>query len=417
MNCIQVRGGVPLQGKVRIQGSKNAALPILAATLLTGDESYIGYCPKITDVYHMERLLKCLGCRVNWENDGLRVDSACVHLNSMPKEAVQQMRSSVFLLGALIGRCREITLDYPGGCVIGERPIDMHLDALRRMGVCFSQKGNMLHAVTKNLHGAWIDLSFPSVGVTENIIMAAVTAQGDTVINGAAREPEIVALCNYLIQCGARITGAGTSKVLIQGGSRLHGTSFLVDGDRIVAGTYLFACVGAGGACFLEKAPVSQMSTVIHVAEQMGAFCDLSEDGLFVQNMGKRPCLSGLATAVYPGFPTDLQSVALAVLTRNDGICVVEENIFENRFRVVQSLCRMGADICMPDDHRAVVRGCSSLHGACVEAQELRGGAALVVAALMAEGTTGIYGTRYIYRGYENICRDLQELGARIVSV
>lgn len=417
MDSIQVQGGTGLQGTVRIQGSKNATLPILAATLLTGDESYIGNCPRITDVYHMENLLRCLGCKVNWENHGLRIQSESICENDMPPEAIKGMRSSVFLLGALVGRCGRITLDYPGGCVIGARPINWHMSALEQLGVRFYQDQCGLYAVTDGLHGACVRLPFPSVGVTENLILAGVMARGETCIMGAAREPEITALCNFLNCCGAGISGMGTDCIHICGGRPLHGTEYRIEADRIVAGTYLFACIAAGGSCFLEEAPAWQMAAVIHVAEQMGAWCDISPEGIFVQALKKPPALQRLSTAPYPGFPTDLQSVALSVLTANEGECLVEERIFENRFRIVEELQKMGADIRMLDPHRVLVKGGSMLRGVPVEARELRGGAALVVAGLMAEGNTIIEGKKYIYRGYENICRDLQELGARIASV
>ncbi len=417
MDSIQVQGGTGLQGKVRIQGSKNAALPVLAATILTGDESYIGNCPRIADVFHMESLLKSLGCRVSWENHGLRIHSAGVCAKDMPADAIKGMRSSLFLLGALIGRCGRVAMDYPGGCVIGARPIDMHLEALKQMGVFFLQDAKGVYAVTEGLHGARICLSFPSVGVTENVVMCAVKADGETLLEGAAREPEVCALCNYLKACGADIEGIGTSILRIQGGKPLHGASFEIEGDRIVAGTYLLACTATGGACFLEGAPAAQMEAVIHVAEQLGAWCDISQEGIFVQSLGVRTGLQRLRTAPYPGFPTDLQSVALAVLTAGEGNCLIEEQIFENRFRIVKDLRSMGAEVEMLDEHRVLVHGGKKLRGSLVEAAELRGGAALVVAGLMAEGSTLIEGRKYIDRGYENICRDLRELGARIVSV
>ncbi len=417
MDSIQVQGGTGLQGKVRIQGSKNAALPVLAATILTGDESYIGNCPRIADVYHMEHLLKSLGCRVSWENHGLRVHSAGVCAKEMPTEAIKGMRSSLFLLGALIARCGKVWMDYPGGCVIGARPIDMHLAALKQMGVFFLQDSKGVYAVTEGLIGAHIKLPFPSVGVTENVVMCAVRARGETFIEGAAREPEVAALCHYLIACGAEITGVGTSNLSIQGGRPLRGAAFAIEGDRIVAGTYLLACVGTGGACFLEAAPTQQMEAVVHVAEQLGAWCDVSPEGIFVQSLGVKSGLHQICTAPYPGFPTDLQSVALSVLTAGEGDCLVEEQIFENRFRIVKDLRSMGASVEVLDAHRVLVHGGRKLKGTLVEAEELRGGAALVVAGLMAEGSTLIGGKKYIDRGYENICRDLRELGARIVSV
>ena len=416
MDSIRIQGGIALQGKVRVQGSKNASLPVLAATLLVGECSFIRNCPRIADVHAMVSLLKSLGCSVCWNKTGITVDSAQVRRGEMPKEAVKGMRSSLCLLGALIGRCSEVVMEHPGGCVIGERPIDLHLSALGQMGVEFEEKEGRLKAVSARLHGACICLPFPSVGATENVLLAGVMAEGDTVLEGAAREPEILTLCRFLQQCGAWIEGAGSSRLVIHGGRRLYGTDFTVPADRIVAGTYLFGCIGAGGSILLEQAPREEMETVLCAAEQMGGRVCVSKEGIYVQAPG-RPLPIELATAPHPGFPTDLQSVVLAVEAKGEGGSRIQENIFENRFRVAQELQKMGARIERSGPRTVSVHGVESLCGRPVEARELRGGAALVVAGLMAEGETLVGGCQYIYRGYENIGRDFRELGARVASV
>lgn len=417
MDSIRIRGGVALQGNVYIQGSKNATLPILAATLLTGECSLLRNCPRIADVYAMVSLLQGLGCVVNWQENGIEVDSSKVKRGDMQSEAVTCMRSSLCLLGALLGRCSEVVMEHPGGCVIGARPIDLHMAALRQMGVEFCEEGGKLRAAADRLHGAEIFLPKPSVGATENIILAGVMAEGDTILEGAAREPEITALCGYLQSCGACIEGTGTERLLIRGGRTLYGTEFTVPADRIVAGTYLLACMGTGGSIFLEKAPWDEMEAVLEVARRMGGHFCPSEQGIYVQGPVRPKAVERIRTAPYPGFPTDLQSMALAVETLGEGESVIEETIFENRFRVVEELRRMGACIEQADAGSVLVKGVSSLRGAEVEAKELRGGGALVIAGLMAQGITTVSGCPYIYRGYENICRDFRELGARIISV
>lgn len=415
---IHIRGGVRLQGKVKVQGSKNAALPILAATILAEGESYLKDCPKISDVYRMLRLLQSLGGQVRWEGDGVCVSTGSITTQDMPADAITGMRSSLCLLGALLARCGSIVMEYPGGCVIGQRPIDLHLGALEQMGVHFhEEEGRICGEAPEGIHGAEIHLALPSVGATENILLAAVTARGVTRIEGAAREPEVEALCRYLNACGARIEGAGSSCLEIRGVKRLHGAVYRIPADRIVAGTYLFAALGAGGCVLLEQAPCGHMQGVIRMAERMGALCQVTEEGLYVQSAAKPASAGVIRTGVYPGFPTDMQSVALAVSTIAPGETRIEEHIFENRFRVTEPLRRMGADIRQLDSHCLYVKGTDRLHGQRVEACELRGGAALVVAGLMAEGETVVTGCEYIERGYENICKDLRELGVRIHSV
>ncbi|MGN0168285.1 MAG: UDP-N-acetylglucosamine 1-carboxyvinyltransferase [Acetatifactor sp.] len=417
MDSIRIQGGIALQGKVRVQGSKNASLPILAATLLVGEGSFIRNCPRIADVYAMVSLLKSLGCEVSWQEQGIFIDSARVRREEMKSEAVTGMRSSLCLLGALIGRCGEAVMEYPGGCVIGKRPIDLHLAALGSMGVVFREENGLLHAAASELHGAEIVLPKQSVGATENVILAGVMAEGDTILHGASREPEVVALCRYLQQCGADIEGEGTDCLIIHGGCTLYGTEFRIPADRIVAGTYLLGCIGIGGSIFLEEAPGEEMSEVLCVAEQMGGRICLSEEGIYVQAPERPGAVPLIATAPYPGFPTDLQSVALAASTVGTGETIIEETIFENRFRIVKELEKLGALVEQLDERRVLVHPVSGLKGAQVTARELRGGAALVVAGLMAQGETIVDGCSYIYRGYENICRDFRELGARVISV
>lgn len=415
---IHIRGGVRLQGKVKVQGSKNAALPILAATILAEGESCLKDCPKISDVYRMLRLLQSLGGHVRWEGEGVCVSTGSITTQDMPADAITGMRSSLCLLGALLAKCGSIVMEYPGGCVIGERPIDLHLQALAQMGVQFHEEEDRICGqAPEGLHGADISLALPSVGATENIVLAAVTASGSTRISGAAREPEVEALCRYLNACGARIDGIGGSCLEIQGVSRLHGACYRIPTDRIVAGTYLYAALGTRGCILLEQAPCRHMQAVIRMAERMGAICQETGEGLYVQSLGELISPGVIRTGGYPGFPTDMQSVALAVSTMAQGETRIEEHIFENRFRVAEPLRQMGADIRQLDSHRLLVGGGSQLCGRPVQACELRGGAALVVAGLMAEGETVVTGCEFIERGYGNICKDLRELGARIYSV
>ncbi len=418
MEAIYIHGGVALQGQVKVQGSKNAVLPILAATILSDGISVIENCPRLKDVYYMRTLLESLGCIVTWEGDAIRVDARKVDLYhvlcGMPMEAVRGMRSSIILLGAMLGRLKEAYLGYPGGCVIGKRPIDMHLEALEKMGVSFEEKNGLIHAYTRGLKGCEITLPMPSVGATENILMAAVFAEGKTVIHNAAKEPEIEALCEYLTGCGANISGIGTSTIVIEGTECLSGTRFRNPGDRIVAGTYLCACMAAGGEVLLQEAPTEHMEAQLLVARRMGAFCQESTEGLYVQMHGRPKAVEHLRTEPYPGFPTDMQSLFVSVLALSEGTCLIEENIFENRFHTVDDLNHMGACIEKLNENSIRVTGVDTLRGYPVEAMELRGGAALVVAGIAAKDVTIVDGCRYIERGYENICRDLRELGVRI---
>ena len=418
MDSICVHGGIALQGRVKVQGSKNAALPILAGTLLTQGENTIYNCPKISDIFQMEQLLRSIGCVVKVRSECICINADAVQMQRMPSEAVQGMRSSVCMLGALLSRCKQVIMEYPGGCVIGARPIDMHIEALQKMGARFELKDGLIHgSVRQRLQGA--DIVFPkvSVGATENVILAAVLAEGRTCIHGAACEPEVVALCEYLNICGACIEGIGSSCIEIKGVKSLKAGCIRIPADRIVAGTYLMAVLNTGGSIFMEDAPCEHMTAVIELAEQMGAICQQSENGLYVSAPKKLKPISKIRTDIYPGFPTDLQSVALVAAIKAEGKSCVEETIFENRFHIVEPLKVMGADLELLDSNKVLVNGPSLLNGKEVEAKELRGGAALIVAGLGAEGVTTVKGGKYIMRGYENICKDLRELGARVTGV
>lgn len=417
MDSFYVQGGIALQGKVKIQGSKNAALPILAACLLVEDQICLENCPKISDVEGMLRIMKSLGCQVRWEKNALLIQASGVQTGKMPEDAVTSMRSSVFLLGAMIARCRVAELEAPGGCVIGKRPIDLHVRALEKMGVQFEDcEGSLKAWVPEGLHGCDVYLDFPSVGATENVILAATAAEGETRIRGAAKEPEVQALCEFLIACGARILGVGKAELCITGGIPLRGCAYRIPSDRIVAGTYLLSGFCTGGEIFLEDAPVRHMNACMDLAEKMGAALTVTGEGVYCQFPKRAGCLPLVRTDVYPGFPTDLQSVLLAVRCTGEGETVVQENIFENRFRIRDALVSMGAKIQILDEHNVKITGVPALHGADIEACELRGGAALVAAALGAKGNTRLRGRRFVERGYENIGRDYRELGARIIS-
>ncbi|MDE7334150.1 MAG: UDP-N-acetylglucosamine 1-carboxyvinyltransferase [Lachnospiraceae bacterium] len=417
MDAIHIRGGNALFGETKIQGSKNAVLPVMAAALLIQDVCIIENCPRISDVYHMQQLLESIGCRVGWAEETLTIDARNISHDTMSGDNVTGMRSSITLLGAMLGRVGEVTMAYPGGCVIGERPIDMHLNALRKMGVAIYEKEGCFTArAGKRLEGTVIRFPISSVGATENVILAAVTAKGVTVLQNAAKEPEIVTLCEFLRNAGAVIEGIGGSVLIIQGGHKLHGIKFRIPADRIVAGTYLFSVLGTGGNVFLEDAPTAQMRSMLHVAEEIGAQIHVTSEGIHVIADENRRAVPYLKTEIYPGFPTDMQSPLMAVLTTAQGVSVIEETIFEDRFHIIEQLKKMGACIEQQGKRQAAVVGVDSLLGCEVTARELRGGAGLVIAGCMALGETIIRNRHFIERGYEDICRDYKNLGADICT-
>lgn len=411
MESVYIGGKTPLYGEVTIQGSKNAALPIMAAALLIPGISVLKNCPRIADVEYMCRILTHIGCRVCWRGNNLEIDASCLDTGHLPEEYVTRMRSSVMLMGPLLGRLGEVELSHPGGCVIGDRPIDIHLKALRCLGACCEDDGIVLRARALGMCAATIALDFPSVGATENVIMAAVAAEGTTCLKNAAAEPEIKWLCAFLRSAGAGIRKEGDEALLIEGGRPLHSCCFEIPADRIVTGTYLCACLAAGGKVFLAGQPKGENDALQEIALRMGARLRETDKGLIVERTGKLLSPGLVETGSYPGFPTDLQSPLLAALSVARGESVLRETIFNGRFRVVEELNRMGAEIRVRGN-AAYVPGGRSLKGTGVSAQELRGGAALVAAGLCAEGETLVANRHYIDRGYEDICRDMRSLGA-----
>ena len=412
MDAVRIYGGKCLEGQTTIQGSKNASLPILAATLLINGICEIENCPEISDVYHMLRLLKSLGCEVERKGTLVRVNTEKLSECDMPSDSVGVMRSSIMLLGALLARTGRVCMEYPGGCVIGSRPINLHLQSLRKMGVVIEENETGFCAETSRLRGTVLKLPFVSVGVTEHAIRAAVLAEGETVIKPAAREPEIQALCEFLQRAGAKIDGIGSNCLVIHGVNRLHAVRYRVPADRIVAGTYLSAGMCTGGRIFLRDAPAHHMESVLNCAVEMGAAIEYETDGILINGRDHEATCHMLATGCYPAFPTDMQSPFMVVMALSGQRGCIEETVFENRFRIVPELCKMGADITVHGNTAYI--GSSKLHGAIVQAEELRGGAALVVAALAAEGTSIVTNRHYIDRGYEDIVLSLRQLGASI---
>lgn len=415
MDAISICGGNALCGEVEIQGSKNGTLPLLVASVLVKGKTVLENCPMITDVDHMIKLLEYAGCKVTRNRRTVEIDASCIIRTDFPPEHTGVMRSSIMLLGAMLGRMGEISTYYPGGCIIGERPIDMHMAALRQLGVSFADSDRKVEARADKLEGNRVRLSFPSVGATENVILASVLADGTTVVEGCAKEPEIVELCRFLNRAGAKIAGAGESCIRIEGVKALHEICYRIMPDRIVAGTYLLAGVMTKGIVVLNHAPVEQMQELFRILQLMGADLAIADGWVCINGEHAHKAVTSVKTAVYPGFPTDLQSAFMAAFTLTDGCTIMEETIFENRFKIVSELIKMGADIHVIGN-RAMICGVPSLKGCEVEALELRGGAALVLAGLAAAGTTTVNNKHYIDRGYEDICRDLRKLGAKITD-
>ena len=422
-----MEGKKPLSGRIRTQGSKNAALPILAACMLIPGKCLLKGCPDITDIGYMCSLLKSTGAVVNLpdpESAGqIEIDTRYVREHRLPEKYVSAMRSSVVMMGAMLGRLGEVYVNYPGGCVIGERPIDLHLYGLEKLGAQIWTERNHIHAYADELKGAVIDFPFSSVGATQNIILAAVTARGTTVIRNAAREPEVIELCRFLNTAGADIEFSKVcmpeGRIVVHGVelSRLHGVEYNIISDRIVAGTYMFAALAAGGNVTLENVPIRQLGSVCDIISKMGAeiMTDMDKEEITVNAVDRDRIVNipYIETDVYPAFPTDLQSPLLVAACMAKGTLKVKEKIFSSRFRIVEELQRMGAEI-IADKDTAVVTGGRELEGRNVIARELRGGAALVIAGLCASGITTVADSVYISRGYQDIVGDLAGLGARI---
>ncbi len=413
MESFLIHGGKRLEGTLRVDGAKNAALPILAASVLTEDTVHLHDVPDILDVRRMADILRMLGCETCWQGHGLTVSGASMSSSEMPDALSKQIRSSIFLLGPILSRFRRATVTYPGGCEIGLRPIDLHLSGLRALGVDVREEGGVIHCDGVNMHAGEVHLDYPSVGATENVIMASVCLAGTSIIHNAAREPEIVDLCRFLTAMGGNIHGAGSATIQVDGVKRLHGAEWSPMPDRIVAGTLLCAGAITGGCVELTNAPVDDMHAICAKLREMG--CDIREDGDSIRLEAPRRlnAFPILQTQPHPGFPTDMQAQMLALLSVAEGTGVIVENVFENRFTHAGDLNRMGARI-ICSGRTAIVRGVESLTGAHVTARDLRGGAALTLAGLAAQGETVVEHAELIDRGYEHFERQLCRLGADV---
>ena len=412
-DILQVTGGARLEGEVRVTGAKNSVLKLMAAALLAEGRSTIYEVPDILDVVIMGELLRRLGCSVDHQPEAriVSIDVPRRLEHRADYDLVRRMRASICVLGPLLARCRAVDVALPGGDNIGSRGLDMHVDGLRRMGAkVVSEHGYLIATSEDRLAGTSIWLDFPSVGATETILMSAVTASGTTVIDNVAREPEIVDICSMLQAMGAVIDGVGTSTLVVEGVEGLHPVEHTAVPDRIVAGTWAVAAAITGGDVMVRNAHAGHLQIALDKLATAGASVTEHPDGFHVR-MEDRPRAVDIVTLPYPGFPTDLQPQFIALNAVAEGAALVTENLFEARFRFVQELSRLGADV-RTDGHHALVRGRASLSGAPVEATDIRAGAGLVLAGLVADGTTTVYGASHIDRGYAGFVPALQGLGA-----
>lgn len=413
MSIWHIYGGNRLTGSTRVQGAKNAVLPIMAASVLSGGETVLHNVPDLRDVTTTLRILQHLGCTAVRDGDTVRIDSRGMHCDFIPHALMRELRSSVIFLGAILARCKEATICYPGGCELGPRPIDLHLSALSALGAEIRETGGELKCRGGTLLGSDVYLPMPSVGATENALLCACGADGVTTIYNAAREPEIVDLQNFINAMGGNVRGAGGSIITVEGKRALHGGKYRIIADRIVGATYLCAAACCGGEVRLRGVDPRPLSTVSGALSEEGCTVKSGEDDVFLQSDGSLRSIRPVRTAPYPGFPTDAQPVLMAALLKSAGSTVFVENIFENRYRHVDELARMGAEVRVAG-RVAVVTGREHLHGARVKCTDLRAGAALVIAGLQADGLTRISRIEHIDRGYESIERDLGVLGAHV---
>ncbi len=417
MSTLRINGGKRLAGEIEVHGAKNSVLPILAASLLANGETVIHNCPGLSDVDAAVKILRHLGCGVKREGTTITIDSSTMDRCDIPDALMREMRSSVIFLGAIVARCGEAVLSMPGGCELGPRPIDMHLAALKSMGAEITETGGNIICRSKKLHGARIDFLTPSVGATENSMVAASCIEGTTVINNAAREPEICDLQDYLNKLGANVSGAGTPVIVVEGRSFKGSAEHTVIPDRIVAATYLTAVACAGGDVVVKDLIPAHVSTITQALEEMGCHIETHGGSIrIVKNENRLVAPRPVITRPYPGFPTDAQPMLMSATLTAAGTTVFVENIFENRFRHVSELRRMGADV-KTEGRVAIVSGVEKLHAAPVAATDLRGGAALVVAALGAEGTSVISELKHIDRGYYGLENALRGIGVDIERV
>lgn len=416
MSRILIEGGTPLSGAIDVQGAKNAVLPILAATVLNEGVNVLHNCPKLRDVDITLDILNYLGAKTKREGDTLTVDTRGALGNHIPEKLMRQLRSSIVFMGAILARNKYAKISAPGGCELGPRPIDLHMKALRELGVKIKEAHGYILCNGMEMRGKELHLSFPSVGATENVMLASVFAEGKTVIENAAKEPEIEDLARFLNQMGAKVSGAGSSRIVVEGVAQLHATEYCVMPDRIVATTYLCGAAVTGGSAELRKVCPEHLSASLACLRECGCDIAVGRDWVKLKAPKRLRAVSEITTMPYPGFPTDAQSLFLAMLCTAEGTSIVKETIFESRFKIAEELARMGADVTV-DGRMAVIRGVEKLSGAVVSAADLRGGAALAVAALAAEGVTELENPHYIDRGYEDMTGTFALLGANIRKI
>ena len=416
MDTYIINGGEKLYGKLQIQSAKNAVLPLLAASILTDELVKIREVPPITDVENMLRILAEVGCKVKRRGDCTVIDSSGAISHEIPARLTKELRSSVFMLGSVLTRFRKAKISYPGGCDIGLRPIDLHLSGLKRLGVEIIEEGGFIECRADKLTGAEILLDFPSVGATENIMLAAVKAEGVTVIRNAAKEPEIIDLQNFLNAMGAKVRGAGGGTIVVDGVKKLSGVEYTPIKDRIEAGTHLIAAAMCGGEIEVEGVFPENIAALLHKLRENGCKIHTKNDKIVLSSDKRLQSVNLVETMPFPGFPTDLQAQYSTLCSVARGTTLVVENLFETRYKFAAELKRMGADITVRN-RTAVIRGVDKLHGAKVTAGDLRGGAALVLAALVADGETTVLDLSHIDRGYADFEYKLKKLGAKIRRV
>lgn len=413
MSRLTVRGGLPLKGQVEVHGAKNSVLPILAACLLCPERCIITRVPQLSDVTSATEILEILGCRTERLGSSLVVDATLAHTTQIPQNLMEKMRASFTFLGALLGRFGRGEVSLPGGCILGSRPVDYHIQALKRLGVQMEQQGEKLLFTWPHRHGAEIFLPFPSVGATENLLLAAVTVPGETVVHNAAREPEVMDLCRFLAAMGAEISGIGSGVLYIRGGKALSGTTHRVIPDRIECATYLMMTAACGGSVTLCDLCREDLVPVERVLRRLGCGLEYGERSLTLTAQAAPLQVGSVVAAAHPGFPTDAQAPLVATLLRSAGESRVEDAVFPHRFAYVQQLQKFGGDISVCQNV-ATVRGVTRLYGAEATATDLRGGAAVLIAALQAEGESSILDAQLLLRGYADLEENLRALGADV---
>lgn len=412
MKSYIIEGGKKLEGTVKISGSKNASLPILAATILSEKTNKLYNVPQIKDTKTTLEILKLLGCKIKQNSGKIEINSKHITKTEIPEHLMREMRSTVIMAGALLGRFKEVIFSYPGGCDIGSRPIDLHINAFKKLGVEITEEAGFIKCKANKIIGTNIDLDFPSVGATENIILATVLSTGTTTINNAAMEPEIIDMVQFLKKMGAKIQGEGTNQIIIDGVEKLSGVSYNIMPDRIEAGTILCAVAATGGNVTLDNVMPEHLTAVINKLEETGCKIEINNKKITL-NAPKKLKSIDIKTMTYPGFPTDLQQIFATMLVKASGTSIIVENIFESRYKYISELRKMGAKVTV-EGKTAIIKGTRKINATTVVCTDLRGGAALVIAGLMAKGKSRVENIGYIQRGYENLENKLGSLGAKI---